>query len=48
MTVVGQVVPANQVPLVVLPTGTLGESIRNPKIRMDLGGPEPLRPRGMV
>ena len=30
-TVVGQVVPANQVPLVVLPAGTLGESISNPQ-----------------
>ena len=46
-TGVGQVMSANQVPLVVLPVETSGRSTCTPK-RMDLGSHRPPRPRGMA
>ena len=45
--VVGQVLPANQVPLVVLLVETLGVHLQPPK-GMDLRGSGPPRPRGMA
>ena len=42
---VGQVMPANQVPLVVLPVETSGDPPATPK-RMDIGGTGPPSPMG--
>ena len=46
--VVGQVAPANQVPLVVLHTRTSGESNPEPPKWIGLGGPTPPRPQRMA
>ena len=47
-TVVGQVVPANQLPLVVLPTRISKESNSNPQKGWGLGGPGSPRPQGLA
>ena len=44
-TVVGQVIPANQVPLVVHPTRTTKETVTKAPQRMGLGGFRPPRPK---
>ena len=47
MAVVGQVMPANQVPAVVLQGNLRGVHLQPPE-RMAVGGPGPTRPRGMA